>query len=58
MFTCWNESHTSCGVHSVYEPALKGNIAALEKGGSINRTDRGERWDYSKREWIAVSCAP
>lgn len=55
MFTCWNESHTSCGCHSVYEPDVKRNIAALEKGGSINRTERGERWDYTERAWVPVA---
>jgi hypothetical protein len=33
MFTCWNASRTCCGCHSVYEPELQANIAALQKFG-------------------------
>lgn len=33
MFTCWNESRTRCGCHSVYLIQLQDNIAALERSG-------------------------
>lgn len=35
-FTCWNPTHTGCGVFSVRgEEARDRNIKALEEGGSV-----------------------
>lgn len=50
MFTCWNADHTSCGCFSVYADKVAVNVAALEKGGSINR--QGQRYDYAARAWV------
>jgi len=58
MFTCWNAAHTGCGCHSVYEKDLKANIAALERNGSINRTARKERWDYTVHAWVPLTAPP
>jgi hypothetical protein len=33
MFTCWNESRTTCGCHSVYAHELAKNIEALTRLG-------------------------
>ena len=57
MFTCWNADHTGCGCHSVYAPDLKANIAALVEGGSIDRTARGEYWDFARRDWVKTAVA-
>lgn len=57
LFTCWRPDHESCGTHSVYASDLAGNLATLEAGGWINRTDRGEYWDWAAKCWLQGSGA-
>lgn len=54
MVTCWDAAHVSCGVHSVREPALQANVAALERKGYVNRTERHESWDFGARAWVCT----
>ena len=57
VFTCWNETNTSCGVHSV--PAERGpnNIKSLETN-RINRTARNERLNYQTGDWEKSNDIP
>lgn len=57
LFTCWQPDHESCGTHSVYAPELASNLATLEAAGWINRTDRGEYWDWTAKCWLQGSGA-
>lgn len=57
IFTCWNADHTSCGTHSVARSGLAANIAALERQGYTDRTARGERWCWHRRDWVTRDTA-